>query len=105
MGKRTRRRQNFREKVTKRPCPIESANIEEIDYKDIELLKNFITTKGKIIPRRITGLSAKSQKLLTHAIKRARNAALLSFAEGYIPQEDHSHAQPERHERQPAERG
>lgn len=82
-----RRNTSSREKVAKRPCPLEAAGVTQINYKDIELLRQFITEKGKIIPRRITGLSARSQTALTHAIKRARNAALLSFAEGYINQE------------------
>ena len=83
-----KRKFNFRDKPAKKPCPIESAGIQEIDYKDIELLKNFLTTKGKIIPRRITSLSSKSQKIVTRAIKQARNSALLSFAEGYIAQDE-----------------
>lgn len=87
MGKK-RRNNAPRERTVKRPCPLQAAGIEEIDYKDIELLKQFITEKGKIIPRRITGLSARSQARLTAAIKRARNAALLSFAEGYVYQDE-----------------
>ncbi len=83
-----KRKQYSRERVPSRPCPIVAAGIEEIDYKDIELLKMFITEKGKIIPKRISGLCARSQKRLTHAIKRARNAALLSFSEGYVPQDE-----------------
>ena len=51
----------------------------EIDYKDIKLLRNFLTERGKIIPRRITGNSAKSQRQLTRAIKRARHLALLPY--------------------------
>jgi small subunit ribosomal protein S18 len=77
-----------RDKLPTRPCPIVHAGIDEIDYKDIELLKMFITDKGKIIPRRISGLCARSQKKLTRAVKQARNAALLSFSEGFIPQDD-----------------
>ncbi|PCI30717.1 MAG: 30S ribosomal protein S18 [SAR324 cluster bacterium] len=71
----------------RRACPVRQAGVEEVDYKDIELLKLFITEKGKIIPRRISGLSSRSQKRITGAIKRARNIALLSFSEGYMPQE------------------
>lgn len=52
---------------------------EPIDYKDIELLRKFITERGKILPRRITGLTAKQQRDLTLAIKRARIVALLPF--------------------------
>ncbi|UZQ54134.1 30S ribosomal protein S18 [Trichothermofontia sichuanensis B231] len=52
---------------------------EPIDYKDIDLLRKFITERGKILPRRITGLTAKQQRQLTIAIKRARLLALLPF--------------------------
>lgn len=52
---------------------------EPIDYKDIDLLRKFITERGKILPRRITGLTAKQQRQLTLAIKRARLLALLPF--------------------------
>ncbi|WP_254568913.1 30S ribosomal protein S18 [Oscillatoria sp. HE19RPO] len=52
---------------------------EPIDYKNVELLQKFITERGKILPRRITGLTAKQQRELTQAIKRARIVALLPF--------------------------
>ena len=52
---------------------------EPIDYKDVDLLRKFITERGKILPRRITGLTAKQQRDLTIAIKRARILALLPF--------------------------
>lgn len=52
---------------------------EPIDYKDIDLLRKFVTERGKILPRRITGLTAKQQRDLTIAIKRARILALLPF--------------------------
>jgi small subunit ribosomal protein S18 len=52
---------------------------EPIDYKDVELLRKFITERGKILPRRITGLTAKQQRDLTVAIKRARILGLLPF--------------------------
>jgi small subunit ribosomal protein S18 len=51
----------------------------EIDYKDQKLLKYFITERGKIIPRRISGTCSKHQRMLTHAIKRARTIALLPY--------------------------
>jgi small subunit ribosomal protein S18 len=51
----------------------------EISYKDPKQLKYFITERGKIIPRRITGTCAKHQRPLTHAIKRARTIALLPY--------------------------
>ncbi len=53
--------------------------IEYVDYKDVELLKRFINEQGKILPRRITGTSAKFQRQLTRAVKRARLLALLPF--------------------------
>jgi small subunit ribosomal protein S18 len=52
---------------------------EPIDYKDVDLLRRFITERGKILPRRITGLTAKQQRELTTSIKRARVVALLPF--------------------------
>ncbi|HEY9881296.1 MAG TPA: 30S ribosomal protein S18 [Leptolyngbyaceae cyanobacterium] len=52
---------------------------ELIDYKDVDLLRKFITERGKILPRRITGLTAKQQRDLTSAIKRARIIALLPY--------------------------
>ncbi len=52
---------------------------EPIDYKDVDLLRKFVTERGKILPRRITGLTAKQQRDLTIAIKRARLVALLPF--------------------------
>jgi small subunit ribosomal protein S18 len=54
-----------------------------IDYKDPKLLKYFITERGKIIPRRISGACAKHQRALTHAIKRARTIALLPYVGPY----------------------
>lgn len=86
MAKKKRRQSNF--SSAKKTCPIQNAGIEAINYKDIELLKMFITEKGKIIPSRISGLSARSQKMVKEAIKRARNASLLSFSEGYVKQDE-----------------
>lgn len=63
----------------KKQCPFTAAGMKSIDYKDVETLKQFITERGKIIPRRITGVSAHHQKLLTKAVKRARHMALLPF--------------------------
>ncbi len=57
----------------------DTKNIEYVDYKDIELLKRFINEQGKILPRRITGVTAKFQRQLTRAIKRARHIALIPF--------------------------
>lgn len=60
-------------------CPFTAAGIKEIDYKDVETLKMYTTERGKILPRRISGVSAFHQKKLTKAIKRARYMALLAF--------------------------
>jgi small subunit ribosomal protein S18 len=69
---------DFRSRKRKR-CPFTAAGIKEIDYKDINTLTKFITERGKILPRRITGVSAYFQKPLAAAIKRARHMALLPF--------------------------
>jgi small subunit ribosomal protein S18 len=69
---------DFRTRRKKR-CPFTQAGMREIDYKDIETLKKFITERGKILPRRITGVSAYHQRHLENAIKRARHMALLPF--------------------------
>ncbi|MBR3321127.1 MAG: 30S ribosomal protein S18 [Exiguobacterium sp.] len=60
-------------------CFFTSNNITHIDYKDVELLKCFVSERGKILPRRVTGTSAKYQRPLTVAIKRARQMALLPY--------------------------
>ncbi len=62
-------------------CRFTAMGIEEIDYKDLELLKDFITETGKIVPSRITGTSAKYQRQLARAIKRARYLALLPYCD------------------------
>lgn len=54
-------------------------NIKNINYKDVNMLKRFISDRGKILPRRVTGNSAKAQRKLTIAIKRARHLALLPY--------------------------
>lgn len=53
--------------------------VEEIDYKNVDLLKNFMNDKGKISPSRVTGLDAKIQRKISKAIKRARQIALLPY--------------------------
>ncbi|AIG28905.1 30S ribosomal protein S18 [Brevibacillus sp. 7WMA2] len=68
-------RPNKRRKV----CYFTVNKIKKIDYKDIDLLKKFISERGKILPRRVTGTSAKYQRRLTIAIKRARQVALLPY--------------------------
>jgi small subunit ribosomal protein S18 len=63
-----------------RKSPLNAAGVNEIDYKDVALLKQFVTERGKILPRRITGVTANQQRILTKAIKRARCIALMPFA-------------------------
>ena len=63
----------------KKVCYFTKNNVQYIDYKDTELLKKFISANGKIIPRRVTGTSAKYQRMLATAIKRARQMALLPY--------------------------
>lgn len=63
----------------KRVCSFCVDKIEKIDYKDVSRLKKFITERGKILPRRISGNCAHHQRMLTRAIKRARNMALMPY--------------------------
>ena len=65
----------------KRFCRFTAEGIKEIDYKDLDLLKQYITETGKIVPSRITGTSAKYQRQLATAIKRARYLALLPYTD------------------------
>ena len=60
-------------------CYFTKNKVAYIDYKDVELLKRFVSSNGKIIPRRVTGTSAKYQRMLATAIKRARQMALLPY--------------------------
>lgn len=70
--------QNFRKR---RYCRFTEEGVEEIDYKDVKLLKDFITESGKIVPSRITGTKARYQRQLSTAIKRARYLALLPYSD------------------------
>lgn len=63
----------------KKVCSFCVDKVEQIDYKDIAKLRRYITERGKILPRRISGNCAKHQRQVTVAIKRARNIALLPF--------------------------
>lgn len=70
-----RKRHKRRPKV----CHFCVDKVEHVDYKDVDKLKKYITERGKIVPRRITGTCAKHQRQVTRAIKRARIIALLPF--------------------------
>ncbi|MCV2885718.1 30S ribosomal protein S18 [Aestuariibacter sp. AA17] len=64
-------------------CRFSAEGVAQIDYKDIATLKNYITESGKIVPSRITGTSAKYQRQLSTAIKRARFLALLPYTDSH----------------------
>ena len=64
-------------------CRFSAEGVAEIDYKDIATLKNYVTESGKIVPSRITGTSAKYQRQLSTAIKRARFLALLPYTDSH----------------------
>ena len=68
-----------RRKRRPKDCHFCVDKIEHVDYKEIEKLKKYITERGKIVPRRVTGTCAKHQRQITRAIKRARIIALLPF--------------------------
>jgi small subunit ribosomal protein S18 len=70
------RRPFFRRRKT---CPFSGPNAPTIDYKDVKLLQRFVSERGKIVPSRITAVSAKRQRELAQAIKRARHLSLLPF--------------------------
>jgi small subunit ribosomal protein S18 len=66
-------------RIRKKRCKLCTARIKALDYKDEDYLKNFITERGKIIPRRVTGNCAKHQRMVTRSIRKAREAAILPF--------------------------
>ena len=63
----------------RKQCPFTGAGVKNIDYKDLDTISQFITERGKIMPRRITGVSCYYQRLLAKAVKQARYMALLPF--------------------------
>ena len=64
----------------KKVDPFKKDKTKKIDYKDVDMLRNYISDRGKILPRRITGLTAKHQREMTVAIKRARQIALIPYS-------------------------
>ena len=64
----------------RKSCPFSGTDAPAIDYKDVKLLQRYISERGKIVPSRITAVSAKKQRELARAIKRARFLALLPYA-------------------------
>ena len=63
----------------RKSCPFSGKNAPKIDYKDVRLLQGFMSERGKIVPSRITAVSAKKQRELSQAIKRARQIGLLPY--------------------------
>ncbi|MDQ1009238.1 small subunit ribosomal protein S18 [Streptomyces sp. V4I23] len=74
------RRTDPRKPAKSRPNPLDQAGITYIDYKDTDLLRKFISDRGKIRSRRVTRVTAQQQRLLARAIKNAREMALLPYA-------------------------
>ena len=68
-----------KQRSRKKVCYFVKNKITYIDYKDVELLKRYVSINGKITPRRVTGTCAKDQRMLAIAIKRARQMALLPY--------------------------
>jgi small subunit ribosomal protein S18 len=79
MAEQQARRPFFRRRKT---CPFSGPNAPKIDYKDVRLLQRYISERGKIIPARISAVSAKKQRELARAIKRARFLGLLPYVIG-----------------------
>jgi len=67
----------------RRYCRFTAEGIKEIDYKDLNMLKNYITETGKIVPSRMSGTSARYQRQLATAIKRARYLALIPYCDAH----------------------
>ena len=83
MKKKDDKKQNASRQLFKRRkfCRFTAEKIAEVDYKDINILKEFITENGKLIPARITGTKARYQRQLSVAVKRARFLALLPYTD------------------------
>jgi small subunit ribosomal protein S18 len=75
-----KRRKKKKKRTQRKVSRLTVDRVVFIDYKDVNLLKHYVTERGKIIPRRITGTTAKHQRMLTRAIKMARSIALLPYS-------------------------
>ncbi|MFF9122795.1 30S ribosomal protein S18 [Streptomyces sp. NPDC014889] len=73
-------RKSDRKPAAPRPNPLEQAGISYIDYKDTDLLRRFVSDRGKIRSRRVTRVTAQQQRLLARAVKNAREMALLPYS-------------------------
>lgn len=78
-GSRDSKRPNRGRRMKRKVCAFCAEKSESIDYKDVGKLQKFVTERGKILPKRLSGTCAKHQRELTAAIKRARNIVLLPF--------------------------
>jgi small subunit ribosomal protein S18 len=67
----------------RRYCRFTAEGVKQIDYKDLETLKQYVTETGKIVPSRITGTNARYQRQLATAVKRARYIALMPFSDNH----------------------
>tara|TARA_B100000427_G_scaffold329352_1_gene345197 strand:+ start:2231 stop:2458 length:228 start_codon:yes stop_codon:yes gene_type:complete len=65
-------------------CYFKENGIKDVDYKDVKLLRRFVNDQGKIMPRRVTGTSAKMHRKLVRAIKRSRSIALMPYVENNL---------------------
>ena len=74
-----RKRKKKKRSSLRKVCRLTVDRVVYIDYKDVSMLKHYVTERGKIIPRRITGATAKHQRMLTRAIKLARQIAMLPY--------------------------
>lgn len=83
MSRPPRKKKKEKRPSRKKRCYFRTNKITHIDYKDVKLLRRFMTDRGKITPRRITGTSAKYQRMLAIAVKRARIMALVPFVREY----------------------
>lgn len=66
-------------RVRRKVCAFCADKIDSVDYKNVAKLRRYVSDRGKILPRKVTGACASHQRILTHAIKRAREIALLPF--------------------------
>jgi len=66
-------------RIKKKRCKLCTRKINSVDYKDADFMKNYITDRGKIIPRRVSGNCAKHQRMVTRAVKKSREAGFLPF--------------------------
>jgi small subunit ribosomal protein S18 len=66
-------------RIRKKRCRLCTDGMDTVDYKDMDFLRNYVTERGKIIPRRVTGACAKHQRVITRAIKKSREAGITPF--------------------------